>query len=148
MTLQGLKCLHAAYKIDDKIQELKQKLEAEKVAIVAKFERSCEPFRKQREDIINGTANLKPFLTNDQIAEVGEDAVSERPSPTNDFWLTALKNAGDFYNLLQISKEDEDALRYLSNITAQITRFTPPLVSFILFILVILFYFIDLSKTD
>ena len=133
LSLQGLKCLHAAFKIEDKILKLRHELEAEKVSIVSKFEHSCEPFRMQREAIINGTADLKSFLSKEQLAEVGEDATVAHPSVTNDFWLTALKNAGDFYNLLQISEADEDALRYLANITTQVTPLTPPLVFFFSF---------------
>lgn len=91
--------------------ELESKFLEEKAALEVKYEKLYEPLYTKRYEIVSGVVEVAD-VTNDATGEHGDKPTQEKGVP--DFWLNAMK-ANDMLRA-EISKDDEEALKYLKDI--------------------------------
>ncbi|CAO2178533.1 unnamed protein product [Urochloa humidicola] len=96
--------------IQSKHDELEAKFIEERAVLEAKYQKLYEPLYSKRYEIVSGMVEV------DGITKSGDETPTEQKEKgVPDFWLNAMKNneilAGE------IQKRDEEALKYLKNIT-------------------------------
>ncbi|CAO2183100.1 unnamed protein product [Urochloa humidicola] len=96
--------------IQSKHDELEAKFLEEKAVLEAKYHKLYEPLYSKRYEIVSGMVEV------DGITKSGDETPAEQKEKgVPDFWLNAMKNNEILAE--EIQKRDEEALKYLKNIT-------------------------------
>ncbi|CAO2166143.1 unnamed protein product [Urochloa humidicola] len=96
--------------IQSKHDELEAKFIEERAVLEAKYQKLYEPLYSKRYEIVSGMVEV------DSITKSGDETPTEQKEKgVPDFWLNAMKNNEILAE--EIRKRDEEALKYLKNIT-------------------------------
>ncbi|CAO2197877.1 unnamed protein product [Urochloa humidicola] len=96
--------------IQSKHDELEAKFIEERAVLEAKYQKLYEPLYSKRYEIVSGVVEV------DGITKSGDETPTEQKEKgVPDFWLNAMKNNEILAE--EIRKRDEEALKYLKNIT-------------------------------
>ncbi|CAL4974429.1 unnamed protein product [Urochloa decumbens] len=96
--------------IQSKHDELEAKFIEERAVLEAKYQKLYEPLYSKRYEIVSGVVELDDITKSED-----ETPTEQKEKGVPDFWLNAMKNNEILAE--EIQKRDEEALKYLKNIT-------------------------------